>query len=390
MKIRTLSPLVVLALLLSSCGNPVTEAPAETASTPASQEVSNSDTTGALLIWESADRPCETAAITPGSLSTGECGSPLTNVSAQITEHSSRFSQLSSLYAPFTAETPAGNLIFKGFGVLVPSDAEKRALAEWARLMFQIAQAGRTGASWGRAFAWNREGGPGGFCDNVVVYLTGWVTASDCKGYNVQGYLTASQLDQLYIWVDSLTVVDHTQTFPAETGGLKMTLALAGNGQAQADDQTLQDIFEFAATLYTELGYAAEAGADVRDAQQVLEDYLTALHLGDYNSASTLYGDDVSLLQTWNPDLGDNLPALFERACRQNGLQCLAPRSITYRAPEADGYHFYVEFNNEDFTLFRQGPCCGETGGIPVSMFSFYVEKRSGGLAVTDLPPYAP
>jgi hypothetical protein len=122
-----------------------------------------------------------------------------------------------------------------------------------------------------------------------------------------------------------------------------------------------------------------------------LQDYFVALNSGDYVLASKLYGGDISLLQTWNPDIGDELPALLERACTQNGLQCLLPRGITYRAPDNDGgYHFYVEFNNEDQTLFQQGPCCGETSGTPVSMFPFLVEKSANGLVVTDLPPYVP
>ena len=391
MKVKAYSFLVTIAYLLSACGSFATQSPVENISTPISPQVSEAETTGALLVWEGADLPCETAAITHKSLSYGKCAGSLTSVPAQATNHSARLSELSRLYASFSAETPAGDLIFKGAGNLVPTDAEKRAIAEWARLMFQVAQAGRTDASWGKAFAWHREAGPGGFCDDVVVYLIGWVRASDCKGYDVQNYLTASQLDQLYAWVDGLTTIDYTQTFPAATGELKMTLALMGNGQKQADEETIGDIFEFAATLYTELGYAAEAGADVDEAQQVLQDYLISLNSGDYILAAKLYGGDISLLQTWNPDIGDDLPALFERACTQNGLQCLVPRLITYRAPDSDGgYNFYVEFNNADQTLFRQGPCCGETSGTPVSMFPFLVEKSASGLIVTDLPPYVP
>jgi len=381
MKRKVYGFLVTIALLLSACEAYATESSTDTLSPKI-------ETIGALLIWESVDPPCETAAITVESLSYGKCGDPLTSVSMQVTNHSPRLSELSDLYASFSAETPAGNLIFKGTGNLVPTDAEKRSIAEWARLMFQVAQTGRTGAAWGMAFAWHREGDPGGFCDDVVVYLTGWVTVSDCRGYNVEGYLTASQLDQLYAWVDGLTTIDYAQTYPA---GLKMTLALVGNGQKQAEAETIKDIFEFAATLYTELGYAAEAGADVDEARQVLQDYLMALNSGDYNLAAKLYSGDISLLQSWNPDIGDNLPALLERACTQNALQCLVPRLITYRAPDSDGgYNFYVEFNNDDQTLFQQGPCCGETSGAPVSMFPFLVEKSASGLLVTDLPPYVP
>jgi hypothetical protein len=384
MKTKVYGFLVTITLLLYACEAYATESSTDTLS-------KKSETIGALLIWESIDSPCETTAITLESLSYGQCGDPLTSVSMRVTNHSPRLSELSDIYASFSAETPAGNLIFKGKGDLVPTEAEKRAIAEWARLMFQVAQAGQTSVSWRMAFAWHREGGPGGFCDDVVVYLTGRVTASDCKGYNVQGYLTASQLDQLYVWVDGLTTIDYTQTYPASTDGLKMTLALAGNGQKQAEDETILDIFEFAATLYTELGYAAEAGADIDEAQQVLQDYLMALNSDDYALAAKLYGGDISLLQSWNPDIRGDLPALLERACTQNGLQCLVPRLITYRAPDSDGgYNFYVEFNNDDQTLFQQGPCCGETSGAPISMFPFLVEKSGSDLLVTDLPPYVP
>jgi len=384
MKTKVYGFLVTITLSLSACEASATESSTDTLSP-------KSETIGALLIWESIDSPCETAAITLESLSYGKCGDPLTSVSMQVTNHSPRLAELSDLFASFSAETPAGNLIFKGMGDLVPTAAEKRAIAEWARLMFQVAQAGRIDSTWGMAFAWQREGGPGSFCDDVVVYLTGWVTASDCKGYNVEGYLTASQLDELYAWVDGLTTIDYTQTYPASTAGLKMTLALAGNGQKQAEDETIKNIFEFAATLYTELGYAAQAGADVDEAQQVLHDYLMALNSGDYTLAAKLYSGDISVLQSWNPDIRDDLPALLERACTQNGLECLVPRLITYRAPDSDGgYHFYVGFNNDDQTLFQQGPCCGETNGAPISMFPFLVEKSDSNLLVTDLPPYVP
>jgi len=383
MKTKVYGFLVTIALL-SACEAYATESSTDTLSPKI-------ETIGALLIWESIDSPCETAAITLESLSYGKCGDPLTSVSMQVTNHSPRLSELSDLYASFSAETPAGNLTLKGTGDLVPTEAEKRAIAEWARLMFQVAQAGRIDSAWGMAFAWQREGGPGAFCDDVIVYLTGWVTASDCKGYNVEGHLTASQLDQLYAWVDGLTIIDYAQTYPDSTAGLKMTLALAGNGQKQAEDETIKDMFEFAATLYTELGYAAEAGAEVDEAQQVLHDYLMALNSGDYTLAAKLYSGDISVLQSWNPDIRDNLPALLECACTQNGLQCLVPRLITYRAPDSDGgYNFYVEFNNDDQTLFQQGPCCGETSGAPISMFPFLVEKSDSNLLVTDLPPFEP
>jgi hypothetical protein len=376
--------LTQVALLLSACA-PI--------AAHATQEVANTAATGALLIWQSNDSPCETAAFLPQSLSYGECGKTLIAISPQTAGYELRLSEFSGLYTSFTAETSAGSLIFKGSGEFIPTEAEKRAVAEWAKLMFETAQAGRAGASWGLAFAWHREGGVGGFCDDVAVYLTGRVTASNCKGFNAETYLTASQLEGLYGWVDGLSSIDYNDSNAPLADGMTITLVLTGNGEKQADEQTIRDILDFAATLNAQLGYAAEAGPEVADAENTLRDYLLALNIGDYVRAAKLYSGDTSLLQTWNPDIprGD-LPALFEHACSQNGLQCLAPRSITYRASEVDGHHFWVEFNNADGTLFKQGPCCGETAGIPVSMFPFFVEKSltGNGYVVQDFPPYMP
>ena len=376
--------LAQIALLLSACA-PI--------STVVTQEVVETVTTGNWLIWQSNDSPCETAAFSQESLSHGECGKVLTAVSQQTTGHATHLSKLSELYTSFGAETPAGSLIFKGTGEFVPTDAEKRALAEWAKLMFETAQSGSPADSTVLAFSWQRDGGLGGFCDDVSVYLTGRITTTDCKGFNAETYLTASQLEQLYTWVDSLSSIEYNDSNAPLADGMTLTLTLTGNGEKEADEQTIRDMIDFAATMDAQLGYAAEAGTEVDEAENDLRAYLTSLHTGDYVNAAKLYAGDTSLLQTWNSDIPNaDLPTLLERACSQNGLQCLAPRSITYRSSEVDGHHFWVEFNNADGTMFQQGPCCGETIGNPVSMFPFFVEKsRSGdGYVVQDFPPYVP
>ena len=375
---------MALLLLLSACA-PVSAA--------ATQGVAETVTTGNWLIWQSNDAPCETAAFSQESFSYGECGEAFTAVSQQTTGHAGRLSKLSELYTSFGAETPAGSLIFKGTGALTPTDAEKRALAEWAKLMVETAQSGPSVNSTGLAFSWQRDGGLGGFCDDLSVYLTGLVATSDCKGFSAETYLTASQLEQLYAWVDGLSNIDYNDSTAPLVDGMTITLTLTGNGEKEADEQTIRDMIDFAATLDAQLGYAAEAGPEVAEAEKDLRAYLTFLHTGDYVAAAKLYGGDIDLLQTWNSDIPNaDLPTLLESACSQNGLQCLPPRSITYRSSEVDGHHFWVEFNNVDGTMFQQGPCCGETIGNPVSMFPFFVEKsRSGdGYVVQDSPPYVP
>ena len=389
MNIRIFALGSLLVLFVSACvpmlqslpGDPSTQTPPVPA---------NTKPTGALLIWQSNDSPCRTAAFTVESFSYGDCGKTLTVTTPETGDYASRLLELSDSYASFTAETSVGSLIVKGSGGSVPTGVEKRAIAEWAIWMFETSQSGQADVTRSRAFTWHREGGVAGFCDDVTVYLTGLVTTSDCKGFNAQTYLTASQLDQLYGWVYRLGDFDYDDSNAPLADGMQLTLSLAGTGQAEPDEQTIRDMIDFAATLDAQLGNVAEAGPEVSDAQDALRNYLIALNTGNYPLAAELYSGDTSLLQTWNPDVTNDVPELFERACSQNGLRCLSPRSITYRSSEVDGHHFWVEFNNPNGTLFLQGPCCGETNGPVISRFPFYVEQKQNGFFVWELPPYVP
>ena len=133
-------------------------------------------------------------------------------------------------------------------------------IAEWAKLMFETAQSGSPADSAALAFTWHRDGGVGGFCDDVSVYLTGLITTSDCKGFHAEAYLTASQLEQLYGWVDGLSSIDYNDSNAPLADGMTITLTLTGNGEKEADEKTIREMIDFAATLDAQLGYAAEAG----------------------------------------------------------------------------------------------------------------------------------
>src|SRR5687767_12018006 len=96
--------LTQVAWLLSACAPIVAQAP---------REATNTAATGALLIWQSKDSPCETAAFSRESFSYGECGKALIAVSPQTAGYELRLSEFSDLYISFTAETSAGSLISK-------------------------------------------------------------------------------------------------------------------------------------------------------------------------------------------------------------------------------------------------------------------------------------
>jgi len=303
-------------------------------------------------------------------------------------------------FAPFEAETPAGKIKFIGFGDQLPeygksiaTPADQRMMAEWAKLQYTVVQAGRAGAAWGLAFVYHQEGGFAGFCDDLAVYLDGHALLSSCKGQNTMLYLTASEMQQVYAWFDDLRQIDYSKGERAKADGMKISLALSGQGQKTADDATLQAILNYAAGLLSQARFGRQAAPDVADAELALIDYFKALNSGDFSLAARLYGGPTDLLQTWNPDIKDDLPAWLTNACEHNGLVCLLPRSVRLLGPdERGGYKFFVEFNNADGSLFVQGPCCGETSGPSFSRFTFSVLPLPSGTGwqVMDLPPYVP
>ena len=203
-----------------------------------------------LLVWQgNIGSLCETAIFSVEELTFGECTGELVTIGSQNSGHLPRLLDFVNRYAPFTAQTSAGNVTLKGKGSKNATWAEQRAIAEWARLTFQIAQAGRTGAAWGLAFTWQREGGIGGLCDEVKVYLTGLTYISKCTGFNHQMYLNSSQLEQVYSWVDTFKSIDYSHTDPDISDPMTIRLALNGNGNWDASQTDIQAISNFASSL---------------------------------------------------------------------------------------------------------------------------------------------
>jgi hypothetical protein len=130
-------------------------------------------------------------------------------------------------------------------------------------------------------------------------------------------------------------------------------------------------------------------------ARQALLDYFTTLNQGDYLQAVELYGGGYELLQDYNPEVPPQEHAqLLQAACRFNGFMCFLPvrQIVTQEQVAANEFHFAVEFQNADGTLFELGPCCG--AGVnsqpPVSQFDYTVVFQEGRYRVMELPVYVP
>lgn len=165
--------------------------------------------------------------------------------------------QFAAAYAPFEADTPAGYVLLQGKGTEQAPPAAQRMVAEWARLAYEEAAAGRSGASWGLAFAWHREGGIAGFCDVLTVYVTGQVYAGTCRGSEPQtlatAFLSPEQMTQVYAWVDGLQNFEVDTTDAAAADAMTVRMVFSGAGEQAASEADQQAILDFAAQLYAQL-----------------------------------------------------------------------------------------------------------------------------------------
>jgi hypothetical protein len=199
--------------------------------------------------------PCRTATFGLGALAFGVCGGPLMVGRYVLPERAATFQFFLSAYAPFQAETAAGQLRFGGHGRREATPAEQRMIAEWAQLAVQETAAGRSGASYGLALAWHREGGVAGFCDDLAVYVTGEFFASSCRGEQpkelARGRLTPEQLLKLYDWIDGLSGFELEEPVPASADNLTVRVVFSGAGPKAATPAEQQAILELHTELFT-------------------------------------------------------------------------------------------------------------------------------------------
>jgi hypothetical protein len=247
---------------------------------------------GGLSITWQADNACQAAVIDPQGVTYGPCGGAMKTAPLPSDGQKQDLNQFGTVYAPFYAETQAGDLNLSGRGDSQATSAEQRMLAEWARLTVEDAILGEAGAAREPAIAWHREGGIAGFCDDLTVDMAGAVQATSCKGNSAQEVgqtrLDVSQLVQVYRWIDTLKPFEVVQTEPAAADQMTVRLSFAGQGTQQATSSDQQAIEAFAAQLFAELA-SGSAPQISGDPDQVVSDFLTALQQDPSGKSSLVY-----------------------------------------------------------------------------------------------------
>ncbi len=98
--------------------------------------------------------------------------------------------------------------------------------------------------------SYHREGGIAGFCDDVIIYITGKAKITSCKSNTETGVtLTAAQSATVSQWLKSFKAFDYQHTDPATADAMTITLQFSGNGQAQPSDADIQAILSFLSAI---------------------------------------------------------------------------------------------------------------------------------------------
>jgi hypothetical protein len=216
-----------------------------------------------IAVWVNEDEgSCETAIFGPDMVVFGPCDGPLMAGRYAAPERQLALVDFMNTYAPFTAQTAAGEVEFRGGGDEEATAAEQRTIAEWARLAATEAQTGQPGSTEGLLFTWHREGGIAGFCDDLTVYRTGLAIASSCKGEETEAVgearLEGERLARAYEWLDTYAPFEYEETDPAEADAMTVGMIFYGVGGEEAPDEVVQEMLLFASTLYHELSAASK------------------------------------------------------------------------------------------------------------------------------------
>jgi hypothetical protein len=351
-----------------------------------------------IIIWSFSDENgCQMAHISEQAVAAGPCNGPLLPGRFVSPDRQARLTGLATKFAAFQVETQAGEISFNGQGQITATPSQQRMIAEWSRLVVQESISGRSGASWGLVFTWDREGGIAGFCDHLEVFASGEAYASNCKATagDPQGQvqLNDSQLRALYGWLDNYTSFEYEQSDPATADSMTTRIVFFGSGNIEASEGEILAIQELAAELFAQ-ATTVQNPADLHGAIQALSSYLSLLNDGQYSEAVQYFAGSTVELAYFNPEMDPNDTAgLFEAACTINGFVCLPVLNVADQAQvSAIDFIITVELQDRDGGPFVFGPCCGADPALepPQTQFVFTVRKVDGRFLVQETPLYVP
>ncbi len=188
---------------------------------------------------------------------------------------------------------------------------------------------------------WEREGGIAGFCDGLTITASGAVLATSCQNGSGENRgdlaLPAEAKAQLDDWVVQYMTFEREIRDDAQADAMTVRIRLIGAGERQPDDAVIQEMIDYAQSLYADATRLpaggpneAAAASEQESAYDLGKQYL-AEQLGIEPSAITPL---EATAENWS-DACLGLPTEFELCA-----QVVTP-----------GYRFVVQADGETYEI---------------------------------------
>jgi hypothetical protein len=219
-----------------------------------------------LAVWKDTRSSFATATVGSRGFALGLRGGPQLAVSGESSSREEMMGQLLARFAPFQAVTEAGEIDFRGEGTEEAGEVEQRMVAEWIQGYYLSIWINSDPDIPTTVLTWERTGGLAGFCDIVAIHSGGEVVVSDCRAGDerilTRSWLDRRQLTEVFGWLDELESFESTQTEPATTDALSISITLRANGWKKVDPEVLSAIHRLASDLYLQSYEAANGPQD--------------------------------------------------------------------------------------------------------------------------------
>jgi hypothetical protein len=202
-----------------------------------SQAVLASDagtTQNVVIEWTDRGQTCQKTSVAEKTVGLGDCQGQITSNTVLEPSREAELQLIAATWKPFLLTLDQGEVNYHGTGQVEATPEEQRSVYEWMSLLHNEAVAGRADAATGMALSWHREGGIAGFCDDLMIYLSGFAYPTSCKGGSAKDLgrlrLTAIQLAQVYTWMSAFQSVHFETEDKASADAMRQQLVFNGTG----------------------------------------------------------------------------------------------------------------------------------------------------------------
>jgi hypothetical protein len=187
-----------------------------------------------VIEWTDQTQACQKVSVGANTVGLGDCQGNITSNAVLEPTREAELTAIAASWKPFVLKLEQGEVNFRGTGQVDATPEEQRSVYEWMKLVHDEAVAGRGSAGAGVALSWHREGGIAGFCDDLMIYMTGFAYPTSCKGGGAKALgrlrLSVDQLAQVYTWMNSFQAVHFEQEDGATADSMREQVVFNGTG----------------------------------------------------------------------------------------------------------------------------------------------------------------